>query len=43
MQKKKVKLEELEELVSALEKIYLDEEELDKKAQIAPHPPHPSD
>jgi hypothetical protein len=32
-QKKKVKLEELEELVSALEKIYLDDEEL-KKAQM---------
>ena len=30
VQKKKVKLEELEELVSALEKIYLDEEELGK-------------
>lgn len=34
MQKKKVKLEDLEELVSALEKIYLDEEELGKKAQM---------
>jgi len=33
VQKKKVKLEELEELVSALEKIYLDEEELGKKTQ----------
>jgi len=32
VQKKKVKLEELEELVSALEKIYLDEEE--PKAQV---------
>jgi CII-binding regulator of phage lambda lysogenization HflD len=35
VQKKKVKLEDLEELVSALEKIYLDEEEeLGKKAQM---------
>jgi hypothetical protein len=31
-QKKKVKLEDLEELVSALEKIYLDEEK--EKAQM---------
>ncbi|MEM1887639.1 MAG: hypothetical protein QW650_08970 [Thermofilum sp.] len=34
VQKKKVKLEDLEELVSALEKIYLDEEEPSKKAQM---------
>ncbi|MFZ8812202.1 MAG: hypothetical protein ACO2PN_29385 [Pyrobaculum sp.] len=34
VQKKKTKLEELEELVSALEKIYLDEEEELKKAQM---------
>jgi hypothetical protein len=34
VQKKKVKLEDLEELVSALEKIYLDEDELGKKAQM---------
>ena len=34
VQKKKVELEDLEELVLALEKIYLDEEELSKKAQM---------
>jgi hypothetical protein len=34
VQKKKVKLEELEMLVPALEKIYLDEEEPDKKSQM---------
>jgi hypothetical protein len=36
VQRRKVKLEELDELVSALEKIYLDkeEEELSKKAQM---------
>ena len=34
MQKKKVKLEDLEELIAALEKIYLDEEELGTKAQM---------
>jgi len=38
VQKKKVKLEELEELVSALEKIYLDEEESGKKAQMDGRP-----
>jgi hypothetical protein len=34
VQKKKAKLEELDELIAALEKIYLDEEELGRKAQM---------
>ncbi len=39
MQKKKVKFDDLEELLSVLEEIYLDEEEeLSKKAQMDGRP-----